>query len=270
MIRLNPVIKLNQTNRRKFGLRLNFITEYFLRYFFWSATFFVSLMFIISLIPAYLDPNSGYYFVLVIFWCIITVLWAIHFYGVLAFIGCFWFLTTLFLKYKFTEIHETIKRSVKTHDKISLLQSIHFHNNLSLFTKQLNKFFNVFIFIVYYFGTLSMELILYTTHEKSSVFSVRFAMSLVCFVIFSAMVFMTGMSANVIHSAHKSYPLLFQFLIENNLTIRERLQIFTFIEYLSSPQIGFYCLDLFPMNNSEFFRYLAGTLINYLLILTII
>ena len=178
------VFKLNFNNRRKFGLRLNLFTEFFVTTFHRLAVFLVSLMLITFIILAYLEPNSGYYLILAIFWSVITLFWAISFYGILAFIGCFFYLTTLFLKYKFTEINETILRSIENHDIKTLLQTIVSHNKVSLLTKQLNRFFNVLIFVVYYLGTLSIQLMIYTTHEKSSKFLLRLAMAYVVSVIF--------------------------------------------------------------------------------------
>ena len=68
--------------------------------------------------------------------------------------------------------------------------------------------------------------------------------------------------------AHKSYKLMFRVLSSRkmNFSIREKLKIMQFIEKLSGPDIGFYCLDFFPMNGYEFGKYLYVCGANYILI----
>ena len=54
------------------------------------------------------------------------------------------------------------------------------------------------------------------------------------------------------HTGHiQNYILL---LIKNRLTFRQRWKLLAFIEKLSGRPIGFYCYDLFPMNNYEFYK----------------
>ena len=266
---ITSVFKLNSNNRRKFGLRLNIFTEFFVMTFHRLAVILVSLVLITFLFLAYLEPKSGYYLALVIFWSVITILWAIYFYAILAFLGTLFYLTTLFLKYKFTEIDETISSCVENQDIQTLMQTIVSHNKVSLLTKQLNRFFNVLIFVVYYLGTLSIHLMIYTTHEKSSKFPLRLAACFVVAIVFSAALFIGTICGDVIRTAHKPYAKLFKFsFIQNNISINEKMKIQAFIEHLSGPPIGFYCLDLFPMTTYKFFMYIYGSSSFYLLLIT--
>ena len=185
-----------------------------------------------------------------------------------AFVVIIWYLSTIFLKYKFTEIHELIERSVKTGDKRLLMNSIHLHNSVEVLTHSLNKYFKYLIFIVYYITTPTLELVCYVSHEESTAFLVRILMVFVFVLIFSMVFAMNLLSANVIHSAHKSYPLLYKFLLKNRLSLKEVLKIQSFIEHLSGREIGFYCYNMFAMNTNEFFKYISVCFINYILIMT--
>ena len=250
-------IKLNARNQRRFGLRVNLMTEYMINVFHKSVSFFVVFVFTLALIIVYIDSETKYSLFIFIFWSIVTILLPIYFYSMATFEIINWYLSTLFLKYKFTEILELIERSVKTGDKRLLMNSIHIHNSVEVLTHSLNKYFKELIFIVYYMATPSGQLICYVSHEKSTVFVVRILAAFLFVVIFSLFLLMNLLSANVIHSAHKSYPLLYTFMIENKLKIRDQLRVEAFIEHLSGPRIGFYCLNMFPMNNYEFYKYIS-------------
>ena len=260
--------KLNARNRRRFGLRVNLMTKYMIEFFHKSVSFFVGLVFNSTLIMVYFDPKTEYSIVIIIFWSIVTILWSIYFYSVVTFVAYIWYLSTIFLNYKFSEIHELIERSVKTGDKQLLMNSIHIHNSAAVLTHSLNKYFKELIFIVYYIATPGILLICYVSHEKSTEFVPRIVAAFVFVLIFSMVFAMNLLSANVIHSANKSYPLLYKFLLENRLTLKELLKIQSFVEHLSGHEIGFYCKNMFAMNISNFSEFLLGCFSNYILILT--
>ena len=261
-------IKLNARNERKFALRVNLITEYMLIFFHKIITLFVGLAFTSCLLFAYCDYNNGYLLIIVIFWVIISILWSMFFYSYVCLVVIIWYSTTLFLRYKFSEINESIETSFKTRDKHLLLHSIDCHNCAAVLTHSVNKYFSFLIYIVYYIGTPALQLICYVSHEKDTVLPIRFLAAFVFTSIFSMVFLMNLLSANVIHSAHKSYSRLYMFLAKNDLTLRDMLTIQTFIERLSGPRIGFYCLNMFPMTNNEFYKYISISCMNYILIIS--
>ena len=134
-------IKLNARNQRRFGLKVNLMTEYMINVIHKSISFFAGLVLVLAVFIAYFDPKTGYSLFFVIFWSIVIILVAIYFYSVSVFVAIIWYLSTIFLKYKFTEIHELIERSVKTGDKRLLMNSIHIHNSVEVLTHSLNKYF---------------------------------------------------------------------------------------------------------------------------------
>ena len=260
-------IRLNSKNKRKFGLKINLMTEYMLTFFYKSLTIFLSFISIYGLILAYLDTDSGYSLFFVLIWSLLTLTWSFLFCAIITFYLIIWYLTALFLKYKFNEINETIEMSVRTQNLYSLMNSIKTHNCVSVLTHDLNKYCKVLIFIAYYFSTPTFDLVFYASHEKSSKLHFRLLAAFLFISIFSLLFMLNILSAKIIHSAHKSLPLLYKFLVENKLSIKNKLKIHTFIERLSGPRIGLYCLNLFPMNNYELYQYIMIASMNYILIL---
>ena len=73
-------IKLNARNQRRFGLKINLMTEYMINVFQNSVSFFVGLVFTSAVINAYFDPETDYSIIFAVFWSIVTILWSIYFY----------------------------------------------------------------------------------------------------------------------------------------------------------------------------------------------
>ena len=71
--------------------------------------------------------------------------------------------------------------------------------------------------------------------------------------------------------AHKSYSRLFLIIVDENIrmSFKQRLKLWSFMEKLSGPQIGFYCYDLFAMNSNRFYHYLCIYVLNYRLIVSL-
>ena len=83
------------------------------------------------------------------------------------------------------------------------------------------------------------------------------------------MVFLSNaMCARFSRQAHKGYGVLHSFMAQYRITRYESLKVQAFVERLSTgPHIGFYCLDVFPMNDYEFYQYLTIVAKNYFLLL---
>ena len=75
------------------------------------------------------------------------------------------------------------------------------------------------------------------------------------------------MSASISKAAMKPAQAFHGFLSTRKVTMLTRLKLVNFVEALSEREIGFYCYDMFPMNNYGFYQYLYFTGITYFLIL---
>ena len=134
----------------------------------------------------------------------------------------------------------------------------------------MNHFFSYLIFIVYYVATPGLQILIYATYHKDYNILTRIYFIILVITIDLAVIMMNVMSIWITTYAHKPYNLLYSYLTQSRLTIpvKHRLKIQTFIERLSGPDIGFYCYDLFPMNNYEFYQYVYISGLNYFLLIS--
>ena len=112
-------------------------------------------------------------------------------------------------------------------------------------------------------------MLLHITHSRESNIYGRFIAATDFFFGFMLLYVVNNLCASVSSAAHKSYPMMYSFLIRNNTKIatKRKLKILAFIEKLSGPEIGIYCYDLFPMNNYEFYDFITSWAANYFLIM---
>ena len=185
-------------------------------------------------------------------------------------VGLFiWFASTQLLRYKFIEINDKIELSLKQSNVNRLISAIIEHNYIEVLTKRLDHFFRVMIFIIYYIATIGFQIILFVVHNPKSTPTGRIIDAFIFCTCFWAVVMMNIMSTKIITAAHKPYSRLYSFITNKTIrmTFRQRWKLLSFMEKLSGRQIGFYCYDLFPMNNWEFYQYLYISGLNYFLIM---
>ncbi|CAG2104258.1 unnamed protein product, partial [Medioppia subpectinata] len=76
-----------------------------------------------------------------------------------------------------------------------------------------------------------------------------------------------AMSTWIAKPAHRPYRRLFGYLAQNPvIPVIDRLRVEAFAARLTGPTIGYYCLDLFPMNSNELCHYVYVCCACYLLI----
>ena len=144
------------------------------------------------------------------------------------------------------------------------------HNIVSKYTEELNNVFKYMIFILYYLATPSLMFLLYISHANDTSFYFRFTAIIVFVFIFAYTYSLNLFSGLIMQSSSKPVSVLYQILSLKWLTLRERLNIQSFMERLSESDIGFYCLDLFPMNEYEFYLYSINCAKTYFLVLQLI
>ena len=261
------VFPIKLRNQSKFGLKINLMTEYLLKYFYNSLVITISIVFIVPLIIVYFKSDSHLLLPLVLFWSLVTILWSLFFYSVCAFFICITYIVTLFLKYKFDEIHQDIQRSINIS---GLMKSIVEHDEMCLLVVKFNKFFSLIIFIIYYSGTPAVQLIAYTSHHKNTIFLFRMITASVFIAFATLLSLLNYQTALVQKSCTKPYQTIYSMTTKHKLSYREMLTIENFLCRLSGPDIGFHCHNMFPMNNYEFYQYVSVAALNYFLIMNIL
>ena len=186
-----------------------------------------------------------------------------------------WYGFTFYFKLKFNEINEIMakmtKYSTNRYMTSLLMQSIIVHNFCDKKVKELNHFFRCITFIMYYLATPGFLSAIYGIQHKDTQLIARIFCIFIILTNFSAVISMNLMSTWITKNAHKPYPLLHSFISrrQTRIPLRLKFKISQFIDRLSGPDIGFYCYDLFPINNYEFYQYITMTMQNYLLLITL-
>ena len=262
--------QLNEKYSKKFGLYSNLMAKYFLYQPFYSLTIFTSIVLTAPTVFAYMDPKMDFNLCSIIVWNIITIVFCINFFAITA--GGFgvWVLTSLYLKYQFKEVREQIDESLRYRNVPLIMDAIFKHTIVSKNTMKLNDLFKYIIFSLHYISTPSSYILMFMIHSKDSNQWVRywaaFTFVLIVIIIFSINLFCALFS----RQAHSSIKHLYSFITKTKPALHNRIRIMNFIERLSGPDIGFYCLNLFPINNLEFFQYVVNCIAYYILFLTFI
>ena len=139
-------------------------------------------------------------------------------------------------------------------------------------SRRLNLRANLIVRFVNIFGIWPIVLpivmiLLYLVHAKDTKYFARFIAEAGFTVFFLVMFSINLLSSMVREAAHKSINVLYTFLFRVKVSTAQRMKIMAFIEKLSGPDIGFYCWELFPMNNYEYYQYVANCACTYFLVL---
>ena len=264
---------LNSKNYRKFGRNLNFITKYLMKQIYWISIFNALATFNFAVLMAYLSGTFTPNIIVFAFWTIVYIVFIWNTFGLLWFGTALWYILFLYLSKKFKEVDQKIMICVKNYSQDfsykHILIATKEHKYLETITKRLNHFFRGAIFAIYYIATPGFQITLYLSHHKDSDFWARLFWTFISLTSFIAVVLLNLMSTWISKSAHKPYSVLFSYLSRRQtpIPLNHRMKILSFIEHLSGPEIGFYCYDLFPMNNYEFYQYLYICGLNYILIM---
>ena len=268
---------LNYSNKIKFEQRFSLAQKYILNLFLVIGIITSSMLYIFSaifaLILGYFNETSIINLVAMLFFVIAQSIAIYH--SVALFLAALfsWYSTTLFLTLKFNEIANKMKLSVKcmqNRRSYQLLKnSITEHSYLENMTHRLNTTFRMLFFICYFLASPAALCCLYGTHHRSTNIYMRFIMALIVITAMFLFLKMVRMSASINEAAKRPKFCLYSYLVRPNLKMREkeRLRLMSFVEHLSDREIGFYCYDLFPLNNYQFYQYLYVIGINYFLIM---
>ena len=263
---------LTISNFRKYCRKVNLVTDFvFKEFHIFMVSFCVLVNFVLTLKILIDNEFNIYLLASFIFFNVIMFIFANLCFGYVWVGFVLWFSSTLYLKYKFNEINEKIELSLK-HSNINLLMNvIEEHNYVEIMTKKFNHFFRMITFIIYYIATIGFQIMFFAIHNKDSTPFGRVGAATIFGSCFWSVLYMNIMSTWVNNAAHKPYYKLYSIINQPVFCMRFRhhWKILLFIEKLSGRPIGYYCYDLFPMNNWEFYQYLLISGSNYILIMSL-
>ena len=133
----------------------------------------------------------------------------------------------------------------------------------------MNGFFFVLLFIIYYLATPGALITINIVLSNETPLVIRSGLMTYAIAVFMIIFSINLLSSRINLVARKPMKHLFQYLVENQMQFKCRLKTMSLIERLSGPDIGFYCLDLFPMNSYEFYLFVANSVKLYILLKTL-
>ena len=161
-----------------------------------------------------------------------------------------------------------IRMAIKLRINTLLMRAINQHNLVAIMTYKFNVHYKYILFVVYYFGTPAIEILLYLTFARGTTKTLfRFVAAFLFTIMFGVVFLVNYLSTRVSSSAHKSIDILYSHMNCKTLSLRHRLRVLVFIERLGRHDIGFSIHDLFRMSSLEFSLYVYAVVVNYLLII---
>ena len=261
---------LNSNNFRKYCFYLKIVSLIFFNSIFNTLAIIFTICHIFAF-GSYPRIGSEYYSIFGQILGNITFFFTFYCASAYLFILIFiWVSFFLYLKYKFEEINTKIELSLKQMNIRLLMNAIHEHNYVERLTRDINFLLSRGIFFMYYFFTFTSQLFLFISQREDTFLSQRIAF-LICGIWYIFLILVMNLICNQISArAHKSYPSIFSIFKEDfRMSLKQRLKLWSFMEKLSGPQIGFYCYDLFAMNSKQFYEYITIYVSNYLLIISL-
>jgi len=125
-------------------------------------------------------------------------------------------------------------------------------------------------FIFYYSVIAGMDLlVILSVQEEVGTFNRTLAFMA---SIFGVIILMTiNYSISLIpKAAHQPYNKLFSIIVKKPTGLALKLKVSGLIEKLSGPTIGFYCFELFPFTNYEFYLYITNCVKNFILFMDLL
>ena len=143
------------------------------------------------------------------------------------------------------------------------------HERCSHLTSDINSWLRQLLVVYYYFSVIPIDLGLMTLiFERNLIY--RLPIIFVAMVILVNLFYVNYFLILVGREAHSCYPLLNSLVVTKSLNIMLKLKTMTLLEKLGGPLIGFYCLDLFPFDNYNFYLFIVNCVSNFMLFINLI
>ena len=221
--------------------------------------------YLVIAIIRYFNHDSGFPLFMVLFWLLTTFLFFQQCFGIVAVGFVYWTLSTFLLKYSFEEMLKIIELSLKSQNPIIILKAIYEHNRVIKICSDLNDLFKYLLFIIYYMSSPMLIFIFYYIMKEYKDIRIVIILSPVLILVYTVVFLINLFSSQIARTAKKPNNLMYGYLSRKSVRLYPKLKILSFIERLSGADIGYYCLDLFPMNNYEFYLYITNCIKIYIL-----
>ena len=260
--------RVNAKNSKKYGLISNLLADILLNRMFLPLFIIFFVVLSVPSILAYVEDDLP--LLIVLLWLIPNLSFSFQLFSIIFAGTLFWFLSMTYTKMQFSEINDQLSKATKNVNQVDmqiLMRCVIKHHQVTAQIYQLNDFMNGIMFNIYLLATPSLNLFLYLCLHPSTNSVARVIFINLTILLSTILFTLTYMCASVSKTAHKSRPLLYSLMAKkSDLSPWHRLKVQKFIAKLSGPDIGFYCLDIFVMNNYHLYDYCCKFAYSYLLI----
>ena len=261
-----PAIQLSIPRHRRLTLGIHLYSKYICHFVYVLS---VSILFmIIAILSLMYSPDGNFLLskLMALIWLIPTF-FMLKYSLALVYSGAIVFIICVFnLKYAFNTIEDNIKLCLKCRNSKLVIKAINEHRIAEQMCKDFNEYFKITNFIIYFSISPALMLdIRFITDENNP--TIGKILGLLIFIIVYSFIFILMLiNSQIIRSAHRPRKYFYGYLSRKSLPFKQRMKINTFIEWLCGPNIGFYCMDWFPMNSFEFYKYCAFCVSFYIMV----
>ena len=254
--RKSRAYRLEAKNEKNYSIFSYLLFQFLFRHQLKTVTIFLIGGFTSSAVMAYLDTVVEHNIICLTINLVFMTIWVRQTVIIGLSKSSLLFLSILYIKFKFKEIFERMKKSIETKDRIWMYSSIVKHSNTSDLTHNLSHYVSYIIGFVFTFGS-SLMVILFTCATDQSLNPGIRAFWVLIFITLCLMCYTINVMSASISTANKSIAKhLYPIFIENrfnNFYINVKIE--AFIARLSRVYIGFYCFNLFKFTKLAFFEF---------------
>ena len=171
-----------------------------------------------------------------------------------------------YLKYEFRQLNDSLQSYYQKKNSKPLIESMKRHQKITVSVKQMNGIISYIFGFTYISCTPPMNILFFLGFNQGIHPIIRLIYVSVAVQIVLAIFILNFVASSFSATAHKSLDIMYKYLIKGNLSSDSRLKINSFIEKLMGNTIGFYCFDLFALDNYRFYQYISSFVCTYFLI----
>ena len=140
------------------------------------------------------------------------------------------------------------------------------HEYYTRMTTEMNEIIKYLLLVFYYNSIPCLDLLIIIAMNKEIDPMFR-TFPIICSIIAIILLWKLSISLSSIPTlAHKPYNGLHSIIVRKTIPLQLKLKVYGLIEKLSGHVIGFYCYELFPFTNYEFYLYITNCIKNFILI----
>jgi len=240
---------------------------------FQSLGIFVFFGFSACTLYSYLTPEVVFSYSMIygcFVWSILVwIVLSVYYVGFGVYFG-----SVTYITYRFKQVNKRIKDCVRNPNVSDLMLSVKEHHQICSLNERSNKLLCLILLELYYVASVFVDLSLVIIIHMNTTFMIRSIYIGMIVLIVPLVYSLAYVSARLTEAARGSYGDLNSIMATQDIRYskmlrfiskNKRFKIINLIERLAQTEISVWCLDLFPLNNFEFYLFIAATAKNFFL-----